>query len=577
MSNKYSNTQIHKFIRAFVESKDGELVDKSDEIFTIKYPKTLSAKEYTYQPVVAREKKIPLITTGSPAFQEILNECLENGLLCSVLLKSKADDESLLKDYFKDSPFACEDCDRVSIEKEEVSFCVKSPRCYHQINNAKIVSMKINKKERVRFFQFYFSAVFQNKLRPRNEETIMILIDEDGNIAGTGDFHEHDLLKNKAVEILDAQSSLETKVFDKLKILVDEKLDSILKEKLAFFDLPLNKDIKTKLRSYDKRLREERREKLISKNHDFDEKRWQANHDALLKREEESYRTHIVVKFLNLLIINTDKVSFEINLDNNSTINSSFVLGVNAPSQVTCPSCGKTFFEGYATQDSYYLCRDCIRQSIETGRIYSTKQDLALDSTLNEYIEPDLGFVCSVCGKRSSRLLEFKCNHDNSSVCIHDYGLCNNCGRIFSEANLTPSKESNRKLCPKHIIICEGCGSPIGVDEYRLCLATGRRLCSCTSFEKCSSCRQEYSSISLKENKCPACNSLSETVDPLLANVVLNHDSSQRKTTKWLIGRNKMNVVVVAKGVFSNTLYVIENDKVVFQRNISFLDKLRGH
>ncbi|MGA2308205.1 MAG: hypothetical protein ABSG57_01490 [Candidatus Bathyarchaeia archaeon] len=577
MSSKYSNTQIHKFIRAFVESKDGELIDKSDEIFTIKYPKTLSAKEYTYQPVVAREKKIPLITTGSPAFQEILNECLENGLLCSVRLKSKADDESLLKDYFKDSPFACEDCDRVSIEKEEVSFCVKSPRCYHQINNAKIVSMKINKKERVRFFQFYFSAVFQNKLRPRNEETIMILIDEDGNIAGTGDFHEHDLLKNKAVEILDAQSSLETKVFDILKILVDEKLDSILKEKLAFFDLPLNKDIKTKLRSYDKRLREERREKLISKNHEFDEKRWQANHDALLKREEESYRTHIVVKFLNLLIINTDKVSFEINLDNNSTINSSFVLGVNAPSQVTCPGCGKTFFEGYATQDSYYLCRDCIRQSIETGRIYSTKQDLALDSTLNEYIEPDLGFVCSVCGKRSSRLLEFKCNHDNSSVCIHDYGLCNNCGRIFSEANLTLSKESNRKLCPKHIIVCEGCGSPIGVDEYRLCVATGRRLCSCTSFERCSFCRQEYSSTSLKENKCPACNSLSETVDPLLANVVLNHDSSQRKTTKWLIGRNKMNVVVVAKGVFSNTLYVIENDKVVFQRNISFLDKLRGH
>lgn len=576
MSSKYSNSQIHKFIRAFVESKDGELIDKSDEVFTIEYPHALSAKEYTYQPVVARERKIPLITTGSPAFQEILEECLENGVLSSVLLKPKGDEESLLKNHFKDSPFTCEDCDRVIIEKEEISLCVKSPRCYHQINNAKIVSMKINNRERVRFFQFYFSAVFQNKLRPRNEETIMILIDEDGNIAGAGDFHEYDILENEAVEIEDFQGNLETKVFDKLKIIADENLDSLLKEKLAFFDLPLNKDMKIKLRSYDKRLKEERREKLISKNRDFDERKWQANHDALLKREEESYRTHIAVKFLNLLVINTDKISFEINLDNNSTIRSSFVLGVNTPSQVTCPECAKTFFEGYATQDSYYLCRDCIRQSIETGRIYSTKQDLALDSTLNEYIEPDLGFVCSVCGKRSSRLLEFKCNHDNSSVCIHDYGLCDKCGHIFSEANLTSSKESGRKLCPKHITNCESCGSPIGIDEYRLCLATGKKLCSCTSFKKCSSCQQEYSSTALKEGRCPACNNLKETVDPLLTRVILDHDSSQRKTTKWLVGRNKMNSVVIAKGVFSNTLYVVENDKVTSQKTISFFDKLRG-
>ena len=101
-------------------------------------------------------------------------------------LNLKEEFEALLKGYFKDSPVACQDCEKVTVENEIFSTCEKSPPCYHQINNGKIVSAKIIKKEPVRYFQFYFSATFQNKLRPKNEETITVLIDENGNIVSSG-------------------------------------------------------------------------------------------------------------------------------------------------------------------------------------------------------------------------------------------------------------------------------------------------------------------------------------------------------------------------------------------------------
>ena len=252
-------------------------------------------------------------------------------------------------------------------------------------------------------------------------------------------------------------------------------------------------------------------------------------------------------------------------------------MGVSSPEEVVCPECGKVFYEGYATEDSRYLCRDCIRQSADSGKIYSAKQDLTLDVTLNEYIEPDSGFVCSVCGQRHSRLLEFQCSHDHSSVCVFHYGLCSLCKSVFSELNLVESKESKRKFCLAHAAKCESCGSTIGVDEGKLCKASGARFCSsCQSFSKCVSCQQEYSTKSLKGDKCPACSNLNEEIDQLLTRVVQDFDVSQRKTTKWLWGKNALNSIVVAKGMFSSTLYVVENGKVVYQKSISFFNKLRG-
>jgi hypothetical protein len=450
LSKKYSETEIHQFIKAYVKSKNGVITELSDEVFSIKYPRETNPKEYTYLPNLAREKKIPLITPGSLAFQQILKECLENGILCQISLKPKEEIDTILRGYFKDSPFSCEDCDKVTVEGEVFSSCIKSPPCYHQINNGKIVSAKVLKNEHVRYFQFYFSTIFQNKLRQKSEETITVLMDVDGNIVRAEEFSEDNVLSDKALEIQDCKSKVEASVFEKLKVVADEKLETIVKEKLVLFDLSLSMEKKSKLISFDKRLRRERREKVISRKHDFDLPQWRTNYELLLKSEEGSFITNIAVKFINLIVINTTKIKFELILDNNSTIRSSMVLGIDHNSEVSCPICKKTFFEGYATKDSLYVCKNCIRQSVDTAKIYSKKAALSLDETLNEYFEHDSGFICSVCGKRHSRLLEFKCSHDNSNVCIHHYGSCDVCGKVFSKLNLTYTDEFKRQLCPKH-------------------------------------------------------------------------------------------------------------------------------
>ena len=576
MNTKYSETRIHQFIKEFVESKKGALTEKSDETFTIKYPNQQSVSEYTYNPVVSREKKLLLITPGSPPFQQILKECLENGIPCQIYLKPKVTYEELLRKDLKDSPFACKDCRKATSEEKIVNICVKPKPCYHKINNGKIVSVKISKKEPVRYFLFYFSATFQSKLRPKDEEIITILIDENSNITNTEDFRENSLLKNEAIEYQDSQTGLKPEIFDELKSIADKKLETIIKEKLVLFDLPLFKEKKLKLRNFEKRLRKERREQVISRKHDFDHQKWQTNYESLLRREEESFITNVAAKLTNLLVINTNKVSFEVNLDNNATFHASSIVGIDSTLEVTCPICRNTFYEGYATQDALYVCGNCTRQSIDTGKVYSTKTALRLDETLNEYIERDSGFICSVCGKRHSQLLKFKCSHDNSNVCIHHYGLCDLCGNVFSKLNLASTQEFKRRLCPTHAVECGNCQTIIGVDEGRLCKASGIRYCNnCQTFAKCSLCRQEYSAKSLVDNKCPACNNLKVSNDQTLTLITRDFDNSLLKTTKWFVGRNALSVIAVKKSLLSNTLYVIEHDKVVYQKSVSFLDKAK--
>jgi hypothetical protein len=221
---------------------------------------------------------------------------------------------------------------------------------------------------------------------------------------------------------------------------------------VAVFDLPLYREKKAKLHSFEKRLKRERREQILSRKHDFDPLKWQNNYQTLLKREEESYLTNIAVKFINLLVVNTCKVKFDLMLDNDALIHSALTLGLNQTIEVTCPVCKKPFTEGYATQDDQYVCGNCIKQSVDSGKVYSKKAALSLDETLKEYIEQGSGFVCSVCGKRHSRLLEFKCSHDNSSVCIQHYGFCDVCGsgKVYSKANLSYTDEFQHQLCPKH-------------------------------------------------------------------------------------------------------------------------------
>jgi len=449
LSAETASEEIKQFVNAYVKSKQGKIAGENGEVFTVTYPDDAEPHEYTYESSVARKTKAQLITAGSPAFQQILRECLENGAPCQVQVKPKSDMEAVIRKYFKDQAFDCQSCYETS-DSKPVHICVKPQHCIHRINNGKIVSVEVGKSEPQKFFLFYYSVTFQNKLRAKNEEIICILLDEKGNTVTSEAVSEDNLLCNEAIELQDAKNKLKPEIFENIKYAADEKLYALLQQKVMLFDLPLGKEKKAKIRSFEKRLRRERREHVISKRHDFDYVKWQASYDTLVKREEESYTTSVVVKFVNLLVINTARVKFEVKLDNKAAFNCSFTLGINQPLEVTCPICHGAFNEGYATQDGLYVCGDCTRQSVDTARIYSKKAALSLDEKLGEYVEKDGGFVCTVCGKKYSKLLEFKCSHDNSSVCIYHTGTCSVCGKVFSKLNLKYTSDFQRQLCPKH-------------------------------------------------------------------------------------------------------------------------------
>ncbi|HSV50426.1 MAG TPA: hypothetical protein VLH35_08915 [Candidatus Acidoferrales bacterium] len=389
-----------------------------------------------------------MITAGSPAFQQILKDCLENGVPCQIQIRPKENTEALIHKYYKDTAVECPSCHKTSIGEEAVCICTKPQPCYHTINNGKIAAIDIGKSDALKYFLFYYAVTFTNKLRPKNDELIAIVMDENGKTLQN--FDEANLLGNEALELIDGRSKLKPELFDQLKAAADKKLSAILQEKVRLYDLPLTKEKRAKIKSFERRLRRERREQVISKKHDFDYVKWQSNYEALLKREEEASTTGIAARFINLLVVSTYKVKFEVNLDNKATIPGSFIMGITQPQQATCPICHSTFTEGYVTQDGQYVCPSCIRQSVDTGKFYSKKANLALDEKLNEYLERDGGFVCKVCGKKHSKLLEIKCSHDNSSVCIYHYGTCDVCGKVFSKLNLTYTDEFKRKLCPKH-------------------------------------------------------------------------------------------------------------------------------
>jgi hypothetical protein len=396
---------------------------------------------------VAREKNSLFLAPGSPVFQQILRECLENGIASQISIKPKSTYEATIKRHFKEPNFDCPDCSKITTEKETIKVCQKPKTCHHQINNAKIENVNITKKEPFRLFQFYYLAIFQNKLRARNEELITITVNEKGEVI---EEVTEDLLEEDLIEVSDHKSKLKPGVFEELKAVADKTLEQLLREKIALFDLPLTREKKSKLKSFDKRIRRARLEQLIQNKADIDMQTWQDNYQALMDREEESLTTHITVKLVNLLIINTSKITFKVNLDNKASIVASIILGINGTPEVTCSICKTPLMEGYATQDALYVCKNCIRQSVDTGKIYSKKAALKLDETLKEYIEQNEGFVCSVCGKRHSKLLEFKCSHDNSSICIFHYDLCDVCGQVVSKANLKHNEDFTRKLCPKH-------------------------------------------------------------------------------------------------------------------------------
>ena len=542
MNTTYSNTPIHLFIKEYIESENGEVKDVCEEYFTIKTPALLEPIKYTYKPAIAHEKKIDLIATGSPAYNSIIEESLKKGTLSSVNLNTKVQIQDFIKGFFKD----------------------------HKINNTKINKIEVLGDKKVKLMLFIYSIFINNKLK-KNEEVVKILLDE------TGSRINEDILNNSSLAFEDSKERISVETFDKYESSANEFLDQMIKDKKNIFDLQLKKEVGNKLITLEKKLDDEKLQKSISKKWEFNEKEWKLKKDSILDKEKESLETFVSVKFLNFLLINTARVLFEVKLNNNAVIKNSLLVGGENNLKIDCPLCNNEIFEGYGTYDDNYVCFECFNQSLDTGEIYSKNFKLNRENTLKEFIEPNSGFICSVCKKQNSKYFEFFCNHDNSKICYMCLESCSKCNKIFSIANLNKSNNTNHHYCPTHIRKCDNCKQFIGIDEIRVCQATGIKVCSCTKFSKCLLCEQEYSNKSIKEGKCPACNNIKDGIESQLISIVKRYNNKMGDTKKWLSGKNEFNHIVIAKGMFSDTLLIIEKGEVIHERKLGLFNKLKGY
>lgn len=562
---------MHQFVKSYVVSEGGKVDDVCKEYFTVDFPRSLAPQKYTYQPLIAKEQGIELIATGTPVLDSIIRDCLEKGAISRVALQLPKSPESVVASYFKESDFFCERCDKITLKDGGSYVCTSEQPCFHKINNSKIRTIDIVSQKPIFLFQFYFSVLFKNKLR-KNEEQIVILVDDNNQI------REANILEASNYTFEDADFALPAPVFDRAKAIADEHLDFILKNKQLVFDLMLNSQVTRRLTNLEKRLHEEQLENSITnKNNGFNEKDWLKKKNQVLNQEAESLQTTVSVKFTNLLAVKTLKIDFKVILENNSELMSSIIMGLDKQVQIFCPECGKLFNEGYATEDGAYLCKDCINQSVESCRVYSKHYPLQTDSILHEHLDRDEGFTCPICGKLNLNLVGVKCNWSQKTVCINCSTKCDSCGELFSTPNIYKSSKTGKSFCAHHNVRCDNCGSNLGIDEFNLCKATGKKFCSCMKFFLCSSCEQGYSGSALSNGKCPACNTLSEKEHDLQnITAVLKVDPSKSKIKRWLVGRNALNTIIVAKGFLNDNLYVVEERSVVYQKNLSFISKLRG-
>ena len=108
-------------------------------------------------------------------------------------------------------------------------------------------------------------------------------------------------------------------------------------------------------------------------------------------------------------------------------------------------------------------------------------------------------------------------------------------------------------------------------------LKSGKKFCSCTQFQKCVLCENEYSLESLENKKCPGCSSLSTLHDESFLLPIIELNSDYNRTKNWVIGKNANNLILIAKGRFSDTVFVIDNKKVMSTSKISFIRKMKGY
>ncbi|MFB6158690.1 MAG: hypothetical protein ABEJ95_03440 [Candidatus Nanohalobium sp.] len=284
------------------------------------------------------------------------------------------------------------------------------------------------------------------------------------------------------------------------------------------------------------------------------------------------------------------------------------------------------------------ICSDCGLKCRSCGKTVETKSGTEFDecSICNEEICNGCKQKCGTCGETVCKSHSKKCEQDSKTTCLLCGEACSQCGSFTCDQHLTKGEISEELYCPEHIEECVECGQNIASEKSSYCTSCGSSLCPedkencrkcrepvcskhsdkcvecgdskdpfcsdhgvncqvcdrmlceehrerplleegfvCSEhIEECKICRQKYSTESLEEGKCPACQNIQQKATVGQEDV----DKILKNNSKAKMGENsKIYTVYIPRRLRRGKIIVFDREgKKISERKTSIIEKLGG-
>lgn len=284
------------------------------------------------------------------------------------------------------------------------------------------------------------------------------------------------------------------------------------------------------------------------------------------------------------------------------------------------------------------ICSDCGLKCRSCGKTVEAKSSTEFDecSICNEELCNGCKQKCDTCGETVCKSHSKKCEQDSKTTCLLCGENCSQCDSFTCDQHLTQGEISEELYCPEHIEKCVECGQNIAKEKSSYCTSCGTPICPedkencrkcrkavcsdhsekcakcgdskdpfcsehgvncqvcdiklckehrerplleegfvCSKhIEECKICRQQYSTESLEEGKCPACQNMKQKATVGREDV----DKMLKNNSKAKIGENsKIYAVYTPRRLRRGKIIVFDREgKKISERKTSIMEKLGG-
>ena len=547
--NKVYNTELHKFVEAYLKSKDARIERKHNDFFEVIYENGERAA-YTYSARIASEgNNIGLIAKGSKILKAMISECTGKAAYSSVSISYN---ESTLKSSLAPKS-CCSLCPFISVCEHKCGccdFCSYYKSCNTNISNAqfsKLGNLVSSTPVKIMCFIFTLELSDDYTLSQKIEKDIVVLIDIEREKT-LENILVKDILKLELKPWANSKK-ISTEKYRHFLNLAKSRASDVLSGQLEVFKKVIERPLVEKIKSIVSKYQGEYIENYTKTSlEELDSLQEEAL--TLCKREIRGYTINTDIKLKNLILINTrrdkrklvftrckEQKDFEVNAE-------IFLSRVD----IYCDECGSEIDISALCSNGHILCSSCYESCNSCDNIICSicDDESFICSTCGEIhclscsktcdvcgavICPDHSYECSECGK----LLCFDCHEICSicdlAICSSHSSCCSECGKhICSEhqrkcsvcgesycdehirqcqvcktylcSNHTGKSEfSKRHVCHAHLKTCTFCKNEIASDEVHYCSSCNAPMCPDDTLE-CKNCMKEYCRNHVSHCKC---------------------------------------------------------------------------